>query len=144
MKKINNSRGDTIVEVLISIAVVSVVLVSAFASARQSTKTTQSALEHTEALKIAEGQVEQLRILYSNNTLATSLDTQPDSEFCIDDTTGNPIPYAPADCESGDGVIYDRRIQRQDTPNDTNYTITITWDSLNGGQNREEIVYRTQ
>ncbi len=63
MKSLNsmNSFGDTIVEVLIAITVMSSILGGAFVSARRSTNTTRSAQERIEALAIAQGQLERAR-----------------------------------------------------------------------------------
>jgi type II secretory pathway pseudopilin PulG len=61
------SAGDTIIEVLIAIAVMSFVLGSAFAISNRSQLSIQDAQEHTEALKIAQSQVEQLKQISDNN-----------------------------------------------------------------------------
>src|SRR5688572_28551189 len=66
ISKMNNmttrrQAGDTIVEVLIVIAIVSSVLVGAFYVANTSTKTVQDNQEHTEAQQRLQTQVEALR-----------------------------------------------------------------------------------
>lgn len=59
--KFINSRGDTIVEVLIAITVMSSILGGAFVSARRSTNATRASQERVEALTIAQGQLERAR-----------------------------------------------------------------------------------
>lgn len=55
-------RGDTIVEVLIAIAVVSGVLATSYAIVNSNTRSSQQASERVEALKLAEEKIELLRI----------------------------------------------------------------------------------
>jgi len=60
MKKINQ-RGDTLIEVLIAIMVVSLVLVTAYAATTRNVDTMQDTEEHSEALQLAQTQLEFLR-----------------------------------------------------------------------------------
>lgn len=60
-KVVNKNRGDTIVEVLISVAIAGAVIGGAFALATRSLRQGINASERTEALKIAEGQIEALK-----------------------------------------------------------------------------------
>ncbi len=53
--------GDTLVEVLIAIAIISLTLAGAYASANLSASDLQDVQEHTEALKLVQSQVEFLR-----------------------------------------------------------------------------------
>jgi len=57
----HNNRGDTIVEVLICILVISSVLAGAFAVTNQSLLEVQDSQERSQAVKIAETQIERLR-----------------------------------------------------------------------------------
>jgi prepilin-type N-terminal cleavage/methylation domain-containing protein len=56
-----NQAGDTIVEVLIAIAIVSLVLVGAYASTNHNVAISQDTQEHGQALQLVQGQVEFLR-----------------------------------------------------------------------------------
>jgi hypothetical protein len=56
-----NSAGDTIVEVLIAVAVVSLVLGAAFAVVNRTLHNAQQAREHTEALNLLQGQLERVK-----------------------------------------------------------------------------------
>jgi type II secretory pathway pseudopilin PulG len=60
MRKINQ-QGDTIVEVLIAIMVVSLVLVTAYAATTRNVSIMQDTEEHSEALQLAQTQLEFLR-----------------------------------------------------------------------------------
>lgn len=61
-------RGDTIVEVVIAIAVASAALVGAYASTTKNAQSTQTSQERTQAVKIVETQIEYLR---SAGTIST-------------------------------------------------------------------------
>jgi type II secretory pathway pseudopilin PulG len=86
LKNNKTLRGDTIVEVLIAMAVLGLVLTSAFAISNRSYATGISARERSEALEIAESQLELLRVA-SNSADDSLLDmTNPADPtlFCID------------------------------------------------------------
>ncbi len=76
----DRERGDTIVEVLISLTVVSMVLGGAYVTTNKSLVATRSAQEHASALKLAETQVEQLKGLVATNPSAVFTAASP---FCI-------------------------------------------------------------
>jgi prepilin-type N-terminal cleavage/methylation domain-containing protein len=54
------SRGDTIIEVLLSIAIIGVVLAGAYATANHSSQNERDAQEHQLAVTLAQSQLEQL------------------------------------------------------------------------------------
>ncbi len=133
---VTNNRGDTIVEVLVAIAVVSLVLAGAFTSTRHSANATRSAQEQGEALKIAESQVEQIKIAVE--TGKPSLAAAPAS-FCISGAT-TPDSTA-AVCKIG---LYQITITKPDPLAPDTYATQITWDKLGGGANSVELDYRIQ
>lgn len=130
---VTNNSGDTIVEVLVAIAVVSLVLAGAFTSTRRSANATRSAQEQGEALKIAESQVEQIKIGVETGTPPVAAATPP---FCI---SGTSTPAAgTAACKTG---LYQITITK---PAVGTYATKITWDRLGGGANSVELDYRAQ
>ena len=68
MKKTLFYKGDTIIEVLLSIAILSVILVGAYVSVNNSTLTLRDSQEHAEALNIAQSQTESLIAWYASNS----------------------------------------------------------------------------
>ena len=58
-----NQVGDTIVEVLVAMTVMSMVLGGAFASTNRSLNATQAAKERDQGVRLAETQIEQLKSL---------------------------------------------------------------------------------
>lgn len=73
--------GDTIVEVMLAIAVTSAVLAGAFVAVNRSLKAARSAQERGEAIKVAEAQIERLKYLsVEGDNAATLLSNGP---YCI-------------------------------------------------------------
>src|SRR5262245_22324828 len=75
-------RGDTIVEVLVAIGVISLVLGAAYVMTNRSAQNTRAAQERDNALKLAESQVERLKGLAATNPSAVFSGPTP---FCIAD-----------------------------------------------------------
>lgn len=119
-RKNRGQRGDTIVEVLIAIAVISLVLVGAYASVNHNALTMQDSQEHGQALKLLQSQLEFLRnnggisggSCFSSAGLPTgscnfnSAGTAP---------TGNQTPYT-MNITGPDGT--------------KTYTVKVTWPSV--------------
>ncbi|HKR82221.1 MAG TPA: prepilin-type N-terminal cleavage/methylation domain-containing protein [Candidatus Saccharimonadales bacterium] len=133
-----SERGDTIVEVLIAIAVVSMVLGGAYATTNKSLQATRSAQEQGVALKLVETQLEQLKAMADT---AGALTGAPVS-FCILQTGGKPTITSTAAAGSpcslnGQGVtaastdqpVYQLAIT-QPTPH--NFQITNNWHDVSG------------
>jgi type II secretory pathway pseudopilin PulG len=92
-----NVTGDTIVEVMIALAILSSVLGTSFAIASRSIRKGRQAQERTEALKITESQIELLKEagnkpinvagLYSSDYALPS----PSRSFCFNSATGGAL-----------------------------------------------------
>lgn len=80
MKRLNQ-RGDTIVEVLISIAVVSLILGGAYVTTNHSLKASRGAQERTDAVKLVESQIESMKSIAAKTPDA--LFTTAPSTFCV-------------------------------------------------------------
>jgi len=88
--KLNWQRGDTIVEVLISIAVVSLVLGGAYVMTSRSLNATRSALERATGLKLAESQLERIKGLAASSPTSLFGGSAP-ATFCISAATNQPV-----------------------------------------------------
>lgn len=77
-----NQAGDTIVEVLIAIGILSMILGASYAVAIKSSRSVRDAQERTEAQKIAMGSMERLRINIKSKT-PDDYTTAGASFFCI-------------------------------------------------------------
>ena len=130
MKK---QRGDTIIEVLLAMSVIGVVLGSAFGIANRSLATGRAAQERTDALKIAETQLELLKTYYPLNP---SIEARA-APFCIDET--QPVAAVVVDdsaaaCQningSGSTGIYSVSIVPPAGALSP-YEVTVTWERIN-------------
>lgn len=90
-------RGDTIIEVLLAMSVVGIVLGAAFGIANRSIALGQDAQERTEALKMAESQLELFKSQYPiNSSLRARIDNQA---FCFDMTAATPTVLEATDAK---------------------------------------------
>jgi prepilin-type N-terminal cleavage/methylation domain-containing protein len=116
-----NTRGDTIVEVLFAMAIIGLVLTGAYKMATLNTQTTRRTQERSEALKIAEGQLEAMKSLPPEER--TQLFTQ--TNFCI--SAGSQevvVPGGSQDCQIG---LYSSTITRQLNATRHYFVITVSW-----------------
>lgn len=115
--KLNNNHGDTIVEVLIAIAIVSLTLAGGYASANHSANATRTSQERGEALKWAETQVEQIKASQTEMPSTTT-------DFCYDTslTLSTNTP-----CTLTNGIDYKAKIS-QTTPG--SFSVMVTWDPI--------------
>lgn len=152
-----HQHGDTIVEVLVAILIVSIVLSGAFASARKSQTGIRQTQERSEALKVAEGQLEQLKVLAKSSPV--SLTASADEVFCIYSNAGaltkqvvtsnvraltdddlTDTNYHPSVCNVSPvaGVTYYSLIEHQVATN--TFIAHTRWFAAGGGDNQEVIL----
>jgi prepilin-type N-terminal cleavage/methylation domain-containing protein len=133
-------RGDTLVEVLISIAIVSLVLGGAYVTTNRSLTATRAAQERSNALKLAEGQVEQLKAIIAATPDQVFGPTAP-LTFCV--YNGAIIPNVPANVKcavDSKGVqttaepVFHITVQR--TGND--FAVNELWSNA-GGKNTDHV-----
>jgi prepilin-type N-terminal cleavage/methylation domain-containing protein len=129
-------RGDTIVEVLIAIAIVSLILGGAYATTNRSVQTTRAAEERGNALKLAESQVEQLKGLAKSNPSSIFGGATP-LPFCIATSTGLPVAASNNACHvNAAGApttaqpIFNLSISRASDGN--TFTVTNQWIDVSG------------
>lgn len=140
-------RGDTIVEVLIAIAVVSLILGGAYVTTNRSLLATRAAEERGNALKLAESQVEQLKGLAKTDPDAIFGGGTP-MPFCVSATTGALIAADNNDCKvnaagAHDGIepIFNLSISRGSDGN--TFTVTNRWASVRGDTDDQvRLIYR--
>lgn len=138
-------KGDTIVEVIIAIAVSSLILAGAYVTTNHSYIASRDAQERSAGIKLVEGQIEKLRFTAANNSAlfttngtfcitGTSTITASSNSACTLDQTG-------ATAASGTEPAYGMSIARV---NNT-FTVTSSWDSLlksASGKDTITMVYR--
>jgi Tfp pilus assembly protein PilV len=151
----HNQTGDTIVEVLIAIAVSSAVLGSSYAIVNRAVNSSQQANEHSLALKLAEEQLERLR---SAPNKARAFDSSLTRSFCMpaDLTQGpqeNPgisltstsLPVTSASyttaCRISDGGATDRYLIGITRIGDV-FKVYVSWNGATGRADLVNLVYK--
>ena len=141
MLRIRNlsQHGDTIIEVLLAITVVSAVLGGAFISANRSLIGARQSQERGEALKVAEGQLDKVKALASDSTKGIF---NPPYAYCIDSSPLlNKKPAGDPACKFGTDGRYVATVTYLHNPTD-DFTVQVKWDSLGGGTDQIVINYR--
>lgn len=130
-----NQRGDTIVEVMIAVAVVSLVLVAAYASTNRNILNVQDAQEHSQALQLVQSQIEYLHQAGSLAAGYTCFDTDgpTNGPNCVVDSTGAPTTDEPA---------YHLSISTPCGTSAGSCSIAASWNNLRGGQDNVTMYYR--
>ena len=122
--RIRTERGDTLVEVLIAMAIISLVLVGAFVTSNRNTATLQATQEREQAQRVVEAQVELLR---SHGSVT--------SGGCFDPVTGSETSGTGCNINSATTnscATYKLSITG---PNSGVYTVMAQWTSLNSDTN---------
>lgn len=146
-QKSYNQRGDTLVEVLISIAIVSVILAGAFVTSSHSEQGVLNSQEHGVALKYVQSQLEQLRALDQTDPTSNIFTSYTNSSFCM--VNGAAVMNL-SNCNfDNSGVqktsgepLYHISIVRSSSANASLFTVTAKWDQITGGQSQEQMYYR--
>lgn len=162
-----NQIGDTIVEVLVVIVVLSVVLISAYGIAVRSLQDTQTTQERAYALKVAEGQLERLRALAASGDPNDVLNKT--EGFCLDSNlvatdlpSGTPAATPDTDvltayaaachqdpndlantCNTYCYYVSIKRVSIPSTnPDEHAYTASVRWDSARGNHQQVQLSYK--
>ncbi len=96
---IHKQTGDTIVEVVIAIAVIAVVLTGAFVLTSRNLTSVRDSQEHSEALALLQSQVEQLRNAAAQAHKLTTY-VSSDETFCFNASGSIETPIPPSSTDS--------------------------------------------
>lgn len=150
MKRLTQT-GDTIVEVLIALVIVSTIMGGAYLSSNSSLTNSRQSQERGEALKYVETHLERLRanaatdngifseekFCFDTNGTVTSLSKLPAATAADDDFSTAEYPTA---CNYG-GIPYHLSVVQDNTNNV--FVVRARWDSANGKERDEvKILYR--
>lgn len=157
MKKLNK-KGDTIVEVLIAVVIVGLTISIAYAIATRSLRAAQQSQERSEAVKLAEGQVEAMKSIASKKSTENRIFGNGINNFCVkDDLTRSdftPVPALdqddltgyPNECVFGPDGRYHVAISRSSlggAGGRYQFSVTVRWFRLGSSQKDEvKIEYR--
>ncbi len=138
LRRYMGQRGDTIVEVLIAIAVAGSILGTSYAIIGRNAKSYQQVSEHTEALKLAEGQLENIRkaAAGTDDSLKDAIFLPASgSTFCteviLDQVTVKSTP-----CSTGRYTITVNR------SGSNTFETVVVWDGINGGDDKVSLNYK--
>ncbi len=138
--------GDTLVEVVLAIAIISVTLVSAYRVANNSYQLGVQARERIEAVYLAQGQAEMLRAWRDQNVSNDTTNTAnvlpglpPSTPFRVKLVSGSPVGFgtdtcAPT-CPSGVGARYNLKVTSSNDGPATlgrKFTIDLDWVRIGG------------
>lgn len=159
-KLLSNSIGDTIVEVLIVLAILGSGIAISYASVSKSLLLSQDAQERNQTTQLLQSQIEDVRtaIVNPNSSLGQQLGQvlQQGDNFCFDVSTNPLYPYSltaanitqittssfPSQCTQG----YFRYYITLTHPNssDSIYTATCQWPNIlgSGGWDENSLVYQ--
>lgn len=158
IRKKLTAAGDTIVEVIIVLAVLGLALGISYATANRSLIGVRQAQENSQATALLQAQVEKLRALACTTGIGNCSNAsganiyQPGGiKFCVTGTSGNYLviqssnaAYA-ADCQNQDS-LYDIAIvyvPNSNVPQGGSFTLTATWPDIAGqGTDTVTLSYR--
>jgi type II secretory pathway pseudopilin PulG len=151
-KRRNRQAGDTIVEVLIAMAVIAMILAGAFVVTSRSTHAVRDSEEHAQALELLQGEVERVRSQAMSSTSAV----YGPNIFCIDNanTVQTGFGFAaipplatdswsqyPAACQGIDN-LYNEAVSYDSTSHV--FTFVARWDGITHDRSQVELFYRIQ
>lgn len=159
MSLFRKQAGDTIVEVLIAMTVVAAVLGASYTIVNRTLANARQAQEHSEALQIANKQVEYLTTLMASGDVSDLIDGTPTLN-CADKNSGALVPQNglgnpsqlnkyDARCVSDGSVQYFTSFKYDTNPADANngsvkfFRVYVTWPSVTGhGNDQVTLAYR--
>jgi prepilin-type N-terminal cleavage/methylation domain-containing protein len=144
-------RGDTIIEVLICVLIISMILAGAYTTVQRSAVGIRNSQEHAEVLKLLQSQVEQLR---NNSASTTSTIFTVNLPFCMADGVAVSTTLQPgaAKCDQDSGgkpnttePIYHMSIKRAtSTGGGVLFSVRADWASVTNTPAQTTIFYRLQ
>ena len=126
-------RGDTLVEVLIAIAVISSVLAGAYVVTNKSLTSSRDAQERGNALKLSEGQLERIKTVVVTNPEAIFGLTAV-NPFCLN-STNTPVATSNAACKVdalGAATTGQPQYRMSIERTGNVFTLTTVWDNVRG------------
>lgn len=147
LAKMRNVRGDTIIEVMVALAILGLAFGISYAIANRSLQISQNSQEHSQALEYLDSQVELARSDVKGLYASTYV-TNPGTTFCM---TSSDVPtgIGAGDCHPSDGGA-DYNISISYNPSTDNdgvnqdiFTFTINWEGLGTlGEQQEQQSYK--
>jgi Tfp pilus assembly protein PilE len=136
-------RGDTIVEVMVSLAIIGLAIGSGYALTNRSFHSGLASAERYQAQSLAQGQIEFIKnaFIYDPVTLNKYKTAQPN--FCISDAQDTSVATVQYDshCKGFDATIFDTSINYNSTL--SSFSVKVSWASATGaGTNQTTLYYK--
>jgi prepilin-type N-terminal cleavage/methylation domain-containing protein len=145
MKSIRQQAGDTMVEVLIAMAILSFVLSGAYAVTNRTLANSRQAQERGEALQLATQQLELLSRFVATATVAEIANLKSTgSPRCVQLENDSLFVTDPGDeCISTDEIEYRTSFRYVTVAGQNHYEVTVGWPAATGnGDDNLNLVYR--
>lgn len=155
MRKTIWQRGDTIIEVLISLGVLSAVIAGSYSIVNVALRNSRQAQERAEATKLAESHLEMIKAIQNGVEGVDPASVPNNVPFCIGTPTTPGLhtstimppadflqdtfsseSYRPA-CKNRNG-LYNIFVVKAGV----NYTVNVRWNRIGGGKEQAQMVYR--
>lgn len=140
IKRDKKSAGDTIIEVMIAVAILALGLSVAYSISGRSLKSAITANERSQALSYLKRQIEFIKVA---STSDPAFDNKYNAAppFCLDYRGVLFLVNVPnSSCVDYDGSIYKIEVLRKGLPISA-FVATATWDNINGGPQNSEVLY---
>ncbi|HSX37131.1 MAG TPA: type II secretion system protein [Patescibacteria group bacterium] len=142
----HDRRGDTIVEVLIALAILGLAFSISFATANHALIVARNAEEHSEALQYLDSQVELARSDAGDDSLYNPPVSQCIDTIAGDVNYGKPIPATSINCKISSlynlSYTYLQAKDSNNIPQDI-FTFTVAWSGVGSlGAQQEQISYK--
>ena len=137
----SNQRGDTIVEVLIVLAVLGLAIGISYATANRSLMNARQAQESAKATELLRSQLESVRVLAKNGASAPAdQNIFVNTPFCISSTTATVVSPAAG---SSNPCRFDDLYEVTITQDNNKFTLRAQWEDVAGqGTDSATLVYR--
>ncbi len=126
-------KGDTIIEVLIAVGIVSLIVTSAYATTNRNVQASQNIQEQGQAQKLVERQIELLRKNGIDSTKDCFDATGLASNDCNLTADGQSAPTGYS------GAIFTMNISK--VPSSSSYSVKASWDTLGSGKANVTMYY---
>lgn len=151
--KLNNQRGDTIIEVMIVLTILGFAIGISMATSNRSLQNSRQAQEHSESTRIVQAQAEGLRVLAPTNPAGPDKNIFISTPFCISYNAGNYTVVSAGDAACSTGTTgYNTSIQYcrgsslalcNGLSSTSTFLIQVTWDNIQGrGSDSTTLAYR--
>ena len=139
LPKLKSEAGDTIVEVMLVVAILGLAFSVSYATANASVIKTRNSQEHAEALQYLDSQVELLRS--SSPDAVAAVNTL--GPFCMNIAANLPVPLPDPVCQQGTDSRYHLSIDYAAASGQDRYTFRADWTGIsNLGAQQETISYK--